>query len=362
MSDSRISIFPSNRAVAVARLIFLMAVVLRHSRFTPLDGAEAETLGAELVNFITVQLTLLGVPGFFFISGGLFFKNLQGNIRPKLKRRVFSLLIPYLIWNCVGLGIVLLKKYVFAAQFPEFQGVTFSFVNVLKGFWSMDLIGGPTGYPYEGVMWFVRNLIVVTLVAVPIYRLFGVNKWMLLALAIALPFIRFFDYGLISSFFYFYAGGVLFRYFDKAKTLPKTAHIGYAALAGLTAWLIWCFALEFGYAYYPVECIFMLAGILGVLCAASLLTSRYETSFAPTSIWLRSAFFVYVVHGFCIGVPKWCVRTFVQPDAWYVYLLALAAVFLVTWYGCMAVFAVSNRLLPRLTNILSGNRAGATWR
>ena len=52
------------------------------------------------ISFFVERIACLAVPGFFMCSGYLFYRNLTwGNIPEKLKRRVYSLVIPFLIWN-----------------------------------------------------------------------------------------------------------------------------------------------------------------------------------------------------------------------------------------------------------------------
>ena len=45
-----------------------------------------------------------GVPGFFFISGFLFFHSKKTH-RQKISSRIHTLLIPYLLWNLILLGL-----------------------------------------------------------------------------------------------------------------------------------------------------------------------------------------------------------------------------------------------------------------
>ena len=56
-----------------------------------------------------------GVPGFFFISGYLFFLS-KKSYGQKLKTRVHTLLIPYLLWNGMLLALYLIA---YAAGYPQ---------------------------------------------------------------------------------------------------------------------------------------------------------------------------------------------------------------------------------------------------
>ena len=48
-----------------------------------------------------------GVPGFFFLSGYLFFLSKKTYLQ-KLRTRMYTLLIPYLLWNTLLLGLYLI--------------------------------------------------------------------------------------------------------------------------------------------------------------------------------------------------------------------------------------------------------------
>ena len=357
MVDSNISTFPSRRAIAVSRLVFLILVVLIHCHFVPYKD-EGYIFGEDVVIFVSELLTALAVPGFFFISGGLFFRNLRGNIGAKLKRRVYSLLIPYLLWNGFGMLIFVLKRTLLASYIPDMPSATLSFVNLIKGFWAVDLIGVEI-YPYDYALWFVRNLIVLMIVAVPIYRLLGVNKWLLLACACAMPFTdQFQNYGLVYSFFYFYAGGVFFKYAEKFKFIhmPKPALLKCVAIGGTTLWLIWCMAWQYGLVNGRAVFVPILLGIVGIMSAMQLLTTRYSSSMGPSNIYLRSLFFVYAIHGYlCINLCR-IVKRWFYPDTTIGCLVTYFAVFAIAWYGSMALFMVCDKLFPRLTRLLTGGR------
>lgn len=62
--------------------------------------------------FFSCGIGHVAVPLFFLISGYLFFQGKWswGNYANKLERRINTLLIPYLFWNCLTLGIFALAQ------------------------------------------------------------------------------------------------------------------------------------------------------------------------------------------------------------------------------------------------------------
>lgn len=138
--------------------------------------------------FCSKVLPACAVPTFFLISGYLFFRNMQvwdwHRYGEKLRRRVTTLLIPYLGWNifhCIHLSWpVLMRIFRGEAGWP----LLWKLWDKLGG-WRMLWDGHHFGPAYEnilgvampftspvlGPLWFVRDLMVVVLLAPLLYWL-----------------------------------------------------------------------------------------------------------------------------------------------------------------------------------------------
>ena len=184
----------------------MIGVVLIHSNL----GISSDLIGIGIMDFLSSKLTKICVPGFFFLSGWLFFRNLKNHVTQKLKRRATTVLIPYLLWNLIGLGLVLLKAHLSIPGVSSYESLDMSFPQILKGFFALNLIGGEVSYPFEFVFWFIRNLIIYFVIGVIIWKIFNLRYWMLIIFAIAASFRFYFDsYGLIIGFIFFYSGGII---------------------------------------------------------------------------------------------------------------------------------------------------------
>lgn len=97
---------------------------------------------------------------FFAVTGYLLFSNYTTSAYPiKMKRRVFSLLIPYLLWQCIFTGIdVLQKQYVFSLQ--DFLIRTFGLVR----------------WPQDGALWYVYAVFLLALTS-PLLLLLFRNRY-----------------------------------------------------------------------------------------------------------------------------------------------------------------------------------------
>lgn len=135
-----------------------------------------------LTYIISETISRCAVPCFFLISGFLFFRGVDffsaDVFKQKLKRRVKSLLIPYLIWN----AITLLLFYLSQQLLPGLNsGATkaiadYSFIDWIRSFWDLS-----NGFPICSQFWFIRDLMVMVIFTPLIYFLCKKTGWFYLA-------------------------------------------------------------------------------------------------------------------------------------------------------------------------------------
>ena len=125
----------------------------------------AKILGAD-------GIAKIAVPTFFMISGYLFFFNIKKwdilEYRRKLKSRVSSLLIPYLLWNAIPIiGGILLNIFIAIAHgmplFAQAKEFLHS-IGWLNAFWNVS-----DGHPYVVPLWYIRDLMICCLFTPLIY-------------------------------------------------------------------------------------------------------------------------------------------------------------------------------------------------
>lgn len=135
-----------------------------------------------------IEFLSFSVPIFFLISGYLFFYN-PNNITVdysyyigKLKRRVSSLLVPYILW------ILLYYVYMRIAD-SEKLNVMMAGKNWFRIFWDANPDGGN---PLLGPYWYLRDLMKCCLLSPCFYVLFK-NKYMGSSIMALLLFLYFFS-------------------------------------------------------------------------------------------------------------------------------------------------------------------------
>lgn len=115
------------------------------------------------------------VPSFFLISGYLFFRNIDRFdfviFLRKYKSRIKTLLVPYLFWNLL---VFLWGCLIFCINSKSILDIC----DYLKQFDIYDVFvaGRNTGTPYYMIMWYVRDLIFLTLLTPLFYFVFKYLK------------------------------------------------------------------------------------------------------------------------------------------------------------------------------------------
>ena len=110
---------------------------------------------------ITNELARVSVPLFFFISGFLFFYRTDFSMKAygqKLKKRVRTLLVPYVFWNAAAL-LAFVTIQIFMPSLTSGNNkpiLDYGLPDYLDLFW---------GHPISYQFWFIRDLMVVVLVS-----------------------------------------------------------------------------------------------------------------------------------------------------------------------------------------------------
>lgn len=154
----------------ILKYISIILVVYLHSYATNVnfaDGTNALSLPLWLLSLeelISQVIARCAVPMFFLISSILLFK-IQRNYKKTISDKIRTLLIPYLIWNSFWILVfILLQSLSFTAPFfsgsntPIMQSSITEWLK-LYGIGFSDSIIYPQDYP----LWFMRDLMIVTL-------------------------------------------------------------------------------------------------------------------------------------------------------------------------------------------------------
>ncbi len=265
----------------------------------------------------------IAVPTFFFISGFLFFINMQKwdwiAFQKKIRNRIKTLFIPYALWNLV----------------PFLLNLAFCLLLVLKDSGEMSAVSGMikkaswhifydyhvwgtertnwlgehlrmTG-PYDLPLWFLRDLIVVTLSTPVIYyalkrlKLGFIGILFLAYISKIWPLIPGFN---ITAWFFFSTGA----YFAMNRINIVEWAKKYSPIALPLGIILLVITTVFdgqqtktGGLVLPF---YICMGVISIVYLASVCISKYKMR--PNKFLVSSCFFIYALHGVnlpYIGVP-----------------------------------------------------------
>lgn len=142
----------------------ILMVVVSHSYCIQEAEAIDYTFNYWVQNFIAKGLFTVDVPSFFFISGFLFFCNFSGKLSEvitKYRRRVDSLLLPYIFWCGLWFLVVFLLQVLPISK--NFFNQPLYQMSMADNFW--NAFYEPINYPF----WFIRELIFYILIIPLLY-------------------------------------------------------------------------------------------------------------------------------------------------------------------------------------------------
>lgn len=245
----------TSKKITILNYICCILVVFIHS--SGYKYFELNSLGfygritEEIIDFFTNDITEMSVSFFFFISGFLFFKDasVYGNsidlvyFKEKWKKRIKTLLIPYLIWNTIWmLFIVIITNIPVIVSHIESLGLfEKSFSSVLQGIFL---------FRYAGITWYIFYLMIYMLLS-PLIVICLRYKWGAILIIISFLFsgLHINIPGLVdpshfNSLFFYVLGSYIalhkFNYFNQRYS-KKMSFIGFIGLifvgGGIPSWI-----------------------------------------------------------------------------------------------------------------------------
>ena len=352
MKESSISIKAESsmfrNRIVILSFAFMVLVMLVHAENLYLAEA-SQGMGYRLLSsfeyFFGEVLGEVAVPGFFFISGYLFCRSFERQkvgpsmIWAKWKKRIFSLLIPYLIWNLIYYLIYL----------------AFGRAELSLG----SLYEALVKYAYNPVFWYMQQLIILSILAPFLYAVFNDGGSKAAIFLLAMIFVVASNYSpegihIVNedALFYYCLGMVSVIFF---RDIFEEGGVLLSKI-GIAAFLIFMLVTVF-HGYFmqsPYAAVLSGSEILrragGVLTAWALVFCCTDGKKEPKG-FMGINFFIYAVHYLIIrGVNM------LLPES----LPALFAAYIAMPFICTLVpYGISlilRRFLPKIYLILCGGR------
>ena len=238
---------------------------------------------------VSQTLVKVAVPVFFIMSGYLFFANVDKwditTYKKKILRRIKTLLIPYLIWNL--LMAVKLKTFSMSIFWAYWDPTG----KQIDWFGHEQLMTAPANMP----LWFLRDLMVVSLLTPIIYILVRrLGYWLMAALTVLyLSGVCAFIPGLsaYAVFFFTFGAFLSIRKMDLITSFKRVEIPAYllSVLFAISMLLTYNTPV-----FSSLMLCFRLTGAIAVFCLASRILSVTDKRFP--SVVCNSAYFIYLAH------------------------------------------------------------------
>ncbi len=346
------------------RYLLLVLVVLAHCKLY--EFTTVTPTAGWIMHLFSLTLTWACVPVYFVISAFFFFKGMEERFSwksytSKLSRRVRSLLVPYLLWNIIALLFLIIKTAPALADFfPQYDSIDLSPANIIRGFWSTEVFFPSGGSkPYDFVLWFVRDLIVLNICA-PVFWLaaryiprttLAVLTALIVCIELDAPWLPDIIYLTPPRPIYFYFIGAMLA-IQGHSLVNLGRYAGPLLLPAIAAAVAYtCFEQE-GYPrlfrWFYVIC-FIPISIKG----AAIFTRTPQPWIRPV---MHSGFFVYAFHGLWASMSATAILRLLDPHSTLMFLVAYLLDFTCLLGLSTAVWYLCRRFVPRITAVLCGMR------
>ncbi len=340
----------NSQKISVLSFVAIYFVMVIHANY---DSSILKPVSSALQNFTgTAGLSVAAVPLFYFISGILFYRgvNTIGDCLPRMRKRVKSLLVPYVIWN-----IIFVSWYVVLEYIPGVSiFVNSDVVSNIDFYKPQDtlvyLFLKPAGFQ----LWFLRDLILYVTLSPVIYV--GIKKLPLLTyLTLLLLF------GGISrcGVTYFVLGGILAIHYDfevlkRLLTKPLVcACITIYLTGGLFASGIVSLPISVFNPYY--QQVISVIGIMAIWGGYDMLVGEEDLISNRMKKLMSYTFFIYLFHEPTFNIiKKLGLVMFGCNDLSLVLMYLINPIIMIivaVWTGM-----ICQCLMPRLYSIATGGR------
>ena len=339
------------------KFILCILIICIHSSITvELSGinvtAETFPLFYYFQYFVCEILSRIAVPLFFVISGYLFFPADEPlDIKcytNKLKRRVKSLIIPYICWNSIYIIIRVFENLLHPISNSPLVW-NWGALDYFYAFWSSP--GGNT--PIDGSLWYIKSLFLVFLFSPVIYYLLRkIGIWCLLLfgicwfLGLEIPIIT------TTAVFFVSIGA-----FIKIRKIQINGMRSFIGVKSIVLFILLSFvsilSVEKGIHQY----INRLAILSGMIAFIWLTEYAYKNNkLCIPEFMAESSFFIYAYHyKFVVAYIYVLTHLLPVPNSLILFTIFFSSVVIFTFGGVIA-YKLMRRYTPKLLSILTGGR------
>lgn len=334
----------------ILRFPLICMVVLIHTLQGDEKNGIMQSWYGNILYFIQEALCRSAVPVFFIISGYLFFQNItefkKEVYSSKVKSRIRTLLIPYLLWNFIALTEKLIKHLpMLSSVFPNIHKQIINVNFFIGAFWVMPNGGCPILYPF----WYIRDLMVLIIISPFIY--FMVKKLrvfcpilLLIGMFCSIKLLP----GLSLTSMFFFSVGCYWALYKK-DSLPNLLLVGLC----LICWIPIALADTITRIPY-IHVISVVCGA-GAICCLGVIAKDY-LSLKPNQKLQNSIFFVYAIHALLLRYISKIIFLALPSNSEWICLILHFVVFVLTMLSSILSYHIMKKYFPKVCGMLTGGR------
>lgn len=347
-----------SKVIDFLRFPMIVGIVLLHSYLETIGGIDIPQNGIPVYHwlsfFISKVLAQIAVPLFFFISGYLFFYRVTFSCAiytTKLRSKMKTLLMPYLFWNMVVLagywGIALFSPVELTSGAYK-SVVDYTFYDYLLAFWKVN-----GTMPINGVLWFIRDLMIVVLFSPLLYWALRYLRWMGLLLGGGMWIL-----GVHSSIpsmtaIFFFSLGAWFSINSRNFVADFKPFFPY----GFILYLLFAIGTVGMRESQSFDYISRVGILLGVVAVIALVTYYVEKGSWKSSAFLTgSCFLVYAFHQLPLNIVERIMSKAMHPIQDWQFILMYFIGPLIIIMMDLLVYALLSKYSPHFVAFITGNR------
>ena len=338
----------ASRKITEMNSLCIILIVLMHSI------VQTKILYAQFfLNTIFYGFTRIAVPVFFLISSILFFRDfsVKDNYVRKIRRRFFSLAIPYLLTILLYIFIYLLSQQINSLR------AFYSPEDIIENWTISKFLSKLFIFPFNPALWFIRDLFIAYLFAPVIHvilkcRILGCLFTLVLSVVWVATTNR-----QIGGLFVIVIG-----YFIVSKNIFEVIHLhSNIAYLILSIFVISCFVIGWGTTSYGWErglAIFTFITKIIILSGVYSIYFIYKNNFFDSFSNLlhrfyKFFFFIYLSHMLLIHIVRNIVEKYCSSS---LPLFSYLIIVITTLILGSILYEVMKKACPAFLNVLLGNR------
>lgn len=354
----------ASQAISLIRFPLAFGIVLLHSNVE---------IGEEVL--VPRMVWEIFVPFFFAISGYLYFYRIdifdRKKYLDKTKKRFWSLLLPYIIWNIIAIPFMTLLRSGTLMQQGGVNSILHdllnSIANPVKVFWgtyevtNVDIFGNDiySLWCMDFPLWFVRDLMIICLFTPIIYwfvKKLGIWGMVMLFIPVAMGLRPVVTPRLTSLFYFMF--GAFFSINSKNISIKKTYIMGIMGFIAIVFVSIGTYS-DTLIVKNICQNLYIVSAMVFLTSAALYIVRKYghKNAIQRLITWQRYSFFIFAFHSL---LPVYGTKAILLPilcSESYPYIINLLGYFVISvivLIECIVIYHLVSWISPKFNALING--------